>query len=150
VPYLNNWYADDWKAPDGTVASSYRRGFHDAVAAAAPDVLAAATIHVESTNGPILMVGGDDDQVWPSCELQKIAMDRLVAAGHASKYADEATCYPASGHASGWTPGASTFEDLTAAVPGDVLALGGTAAGVAKAQRDSFTRVTSFLAKALK
>jgi dienelactone hydrolase len=152
LPYLKFATAEDYKTADGQKASSYRKSFADAVAAAAPDVLAAATFQVEKTNGPVLMIGGADDQVWPSCDLMKISMDRLVAAGHTSKYADDSQCYAASGHASGLIPGVPTTADVAIVHPlsGELLALGGTPAGMAKAQRDFLARTTSFLTKALR
>src|SRR5262249_33579540 len=38
-----------------------------------------ATIPVERTRGPILLVSGTDDQMWPSSTLADIAMRRLEA-----------------------------------------------------------------------
>ena len=61
-------------------------------------------------------------------------------------YADD------SGHFSTGTPGVPTAV-LTAEVSsltGELLALGGTPQGIAKAQRDAFSRVDRFLAAALK
>lgn len=34
-------------------------------------------IPIEKTNGPILMVSGDDDQIWPADVMVKMAVDRL-------------------------------------------------------------------------
>jgi len=59
----------------------------------------------QSVANTIFMIGGADDQVWPSCDLMKISMDRLQANGHTSKYADDAQCYPDSGPFSGGLPG---------------------------------------------
>jgi dienelactone hydrolase len=41
-----------------------------------------ATIPVERTRGPILLVSGTDDQMWPSSELADIAQGRLEAHRH--------------------------------------------------------------------
>jgi dienelactone hydrolase len=41
-----------------------------------------ATIPVERTRGPILMVSGTDDQMWPSSEMADIAMRRLAQHRH--------------------------------------------------------------------
>ena len=38
-----------------------------------------ATIPVEKIQGPVLLVSGSDDQVWPSSALADIAMRRLEA-----------------------------------------------------------------------
>ena len=41
-----------------------------------------ATIPVEKTRGPILLVSGTDDQMWPSSDLADIALRRLRAHHH--------------------------------------------------------------------
>ena len=46
------------------------------------DTLAAATIPVEKINGPVLLVSGTDDQMWPSDVFGDLVMDRLEANGH--------------------------------------------------------------------
>ena len=84
--------------------------------------------------------------------LAKIAMDRLVANGHDKRFADESVCYPDSGHFSTGTPGVPTALQTAVVHPltGELLALGGTPQGIAKAQRDAFGRVDRFLAAALR
>ena len=51
-----------------------------------------ATIPVERIDGPVLLVSGYDDGVWPSARLHALAEDRLEARGHPSfehlRYAD--------------------------------------------------------------
>lgn len=46
-------------------------------AGADEDDLAAATIAVEETDGPVLLVSGGDDRVWPARGLSEVAADRL-------------------------------------------------------------------------
>jgi len=41
-----------------------------------------ATIAVERIRGPVQLVSGGDDQMWPSAELADIAFDRLQSRGH--------------------------------------------------------------------
>lgn len=41
-----------------------------------------ATVEVEKINGPVLLVSGGADKVWPSCALSRIAADRLKANDH--------------------------------------------------------------------
>ena len=103
-------------------------------------------------DGPILMMGGGDDQLWPSCDLAKISMDRLVANGHDKRFADDSVCYPDSGHFSTGIPGVPTTGATAVVHPltGELLALGGTPKGIARAQRDAFGRVDKFLAASLK
>ena len=151
VPY-SNAAPVPWTTPTGEKAPADTPVFRDAIAKASPAALAAASFKVEQTNGPILMMGGGDDQLWPSCDLAKIAMDRLVANGHDKRFADDSVCYPDSGHFSTGTPGVPTALQTAVVHPltGELLALGGTPQGIAKAQRDAFGRVDRFLAAALK
>lgn len=41
------------------------------------DAVAAATIMVENINGPVLLVSGENDHVWPSAEMSAAVIDRL-------------------------------------------------------------------------
>jgi dienelactone hydrolase len=151
VPY-SNMAPSDWITPSGEKAPAETPVFRDALAKAGPGVIAAASFEVEKTNGPILMLAGQDDQLWPSCDLAKIAMDRLVKDGHDKRFADESICYPASGHGSTGIPGVPTILSTAIVHPlsGELLALGGTPKGIARAQRDAFGRIDRFLAASLK
>jgi len=53
----------------------------------------AARIAVERTNGPVLMFGGADDQMWQTCDFIAEAEAKLTATGHAQKYGDEGVCF---------------------------------------------------------
>ncbi len=44
--------------------------------------VAAAEIPVERINGPVMLVSGSDDQVWPATQLSEIAVRRLRAHRH--------------------------------------------------------------------
>jgi dienelactone hydrolase len=59
--------------------------------------LARAEIPVEQTNGPILMISGDGDALWPSSFLTKPAWDRLQRTRH--PWPDQFLHYPGAGHA---------------------------------------------------
>ena len=139
------------KDTDGTTLLTEAPAFIQSIHDASPDVLAAATTAVDKTQGPVLMLGGADDQLWASCDLQKIAMDRLTATGHASTYADAFVCYPDDGHDISF-PGLSTVGGYRVPDPygNDDLLLGGTAAGIARASRDADDRVAAFLQAALR
>ena len=56
-----------------------------------------ATIPVERTHGPILLVSGQDDQIWPSSILAEIVIRRLQQYGH--PYSFHHLSYEAAGHA---------------------------------------------------
>ncbi|MDG5820281.1 acyl-CoA thioester hydrolase/BAAT C-terminal domain-containing protein [Natronococcus sp. A-GB7] len=66
--------------------------YAEALAAAGELEAETATIPVERIDGPVLLVSGDDDEVWPSARLHALAADRLEARDHPSfehlRYAD--------------------------------------------------------------
>ncbi len=47
-----------------------------------PEILEAATIPVERINGPVFLISGTDDQMWPSDVFGDLVMERLETAGH--------------------------------------------------------------------
>jgi dienelactone hydrolase len=117
--------------------------------AATPEVIEAASTRVERVRGPVLLLAAADDQIWPSCRLGGIAMDRLVRTGHRAAFGDELVCYPDAGHIVG-NPGRPTTDPAAVPISPDTwLAIGGTPAGTARAARDSFERRRAFLARAL-
>ena len=126
----------------------YRPAFEESLEYAPAEDLAAATIHVELTQGPILMLAGDDDQLWPSCTLAEIAEARL-ALEHAETWADEYVCYPEAGHFI-IVPGAPTLRsNMSATDDGNYWLVGGTPRGNAHGQRDALDRTLRFLAESL-
>lgn len=151
LPYRDDVAAGKVTLPDGRVAYAYATQFAASLTSASADALEKATFAVEKTAGPILLVGGADDGIWPSCTLAKMAMDRLVARGHAAKYADENVCYESSGHDSSMMPGLPTALSLAAPDPfgSGLIAMGGTPQGIAHAQRDAYARTLRFVAAAL-
>lgn len=93
-----------------------------------------AAIPVERINGPVLLISGEDDLLWPSALLSDIAMDRLVARGHAHPH--EHLRYPDAGHFI-LPPLAPTTFGLEE--------YGGTAAGLAAASANSWPHVLAVL-----
>ncbi len=134
--------------PDDATMYVYRPAFEESLEYASEEARAAATIHVEEANGPILMLAGDDDQLWPSCTLAEIAVDRL-AAEHASTYADEYVCYPEAGHFIIVPGGPTTSSNMFANPDGTWWLVGGTPRGNAHGQRDALDRTLRFLAESL-
>jgi dienelactone hydrolase len=59
--------------------------------------VSAAEIPVERINGPVLLISGTDDQVWPSSLLANIAVRRLLDRAH--PFLVEHACYEGAGHA---------------------------------------------------
>jgi len=107
-------------------------------------VVARTTIPVEDINGPVLLISGDDDLMWPSGPLSEIAMQRLGTLGHA--FDDQHLRYPGAGHVVGRPPGLPTCEALAKhPVDGRLYALGGTPEVNAAASADAWPRVLDFL-----
>ena len=107
-----------------------------------------ATIPVERTSGPILLMSGGDDQVWPSTMFAELAVERLRTHGFAYPY--EHLSYPGAGH----------FACLPPYVPTSVtwsrhpqvpmaLEMGGTPTANARASADAWPRVIDFLRRHL-
>jgi dienelactone hydrolase len=109
---------------------------------------ARAAIEVEKTQGPILMISGEDDHLWPSWEMADAVVSRLKRAHFA--YSFENLKYPHAGHDAG-------RPYITPAWHGRVLNptsgkendLGGAAKGDAESSIDSMPRVLEFLKQAL-
>jgi len=137
--------------PSGDVGYRFAPAASQSVAEASADTLAAATIAVEATKGPVLLLAGSDDGLWPTCEFAAAALARLQGLGHATQYADDAVCYEGSGHLFG-PPGSPTLDLYAVREPGSSqwTVLGGTPAGTAHAQREAHTRTLAFLATALR
>jgi dienelactone hydrolase len=96
LPYLqeNNTSGDPppVREPGRPVAYTpfYRSQLHDARA------VERATIPVEKIRGPVQLVSGVDDQMWPSSDLADIALHRLEA--HRHPFPFRHLKYPKAGH----------------------------------------------------
>jgi dienelactone hydrolase len=123
VPYGN--------APQGSpIVEFYRTG----VAGLDAEALEAATIKVEQINGPILMLSGREDNLWPSTPLSEGVVDRLRAKGFSHPV--EHIAYENAGH-------------LISSIRDSVTFRGGTEAGNRQAQLDGQRRFLEFFERAL-
>lgn len=107
------------------------------------EAVAKAAIPVEKINGPVLLISGKDDQLWPSSVMAEKVIARLKE--HRSPYKFEHLAYESAGHSFGTTYGPKTLSTGT-----PTLNLGGQPAANARAQADSWPRVLKFLAESLK
>ena len=131
--------ADPRYDPEGgpirpTVHYAYRKR-------AAPDV---GVIEIERFPGPILLVAGGDDQLWPSAPMAEDLMARRrTSGGHAL---DQLHVYPGAGHLIGksFLPAGATT------IARGRLETGGSAAENARAQADAWPRVLAFLESVLR
>ena len=108
------------------------------------DSEAKATIAVEKTQGPILLISVGDDQQWPSETMADRVEQRLEDAGFPHHW--EHHRYPGAGHAAPMSPPyLPKLPDPIHPVNGIFMALGGTAAADAAASIDSWSRTLVFL-----
>ncbi|MFC4407575.1 acyl-CoA thioesterase/bile acid-CoA:amino acid N-acyltransferase family protein [Haloarchaeobius iranensis] len=95
-----------------------------------------ATVHVEETDGPVLLLSGGDDEVWQARYLSALAMDRLEAAEFPHRF--EHHTYDGAGHYIG-----RPYVPMAGVGPAD------RAKATAHAAADSWPRVKAFLADGL-
>jgi dienelactone hydrolase len=108
----------------------------------------AAGITVERTNGPLLLIGGQDDGVWPSSTMIEAIADRLRR-GHFS-HRVEILKYSHAGHRAGRPEIVPTWHSKERhPISGRELDLGGSARGDAESTLDAIPKVLAFLNDAL-
>lgn len=103
---------------------------------------AGAEIPVETIAGPILMISGEADGLWPSSLMAARIERRLEAHGFTHPVVNLA--YPEAGHAAFGPPVRPDAPGLAGA-----LSLGGTMEGLIAARADGWPRVLTFLRDAL-
>jgi dienelactone hydrolase len=119
-----------------------RVSYRDSYLAQLPqDTDDAAVIPVERIRGPVLLIAGGDDKLWPSDVMAGQVMARLKDRGH--RYGDRLLLFPAAGH-----PLGVPFEFAKATLARSFLDLGGTAAANESADEDSWPRLIAFLRSA--
>jgi dienelactone hydrolase len=110
-------------------------------------VTAAATFPLEKINGPVLCLGGKDDQMWPSSAHCDDAMHYFKTHHHA--YADREINYPDAGHTFIMATQGPKSAMLSYSWPGGSMAFGGTAQGDANAATSAWKTIWSFLKSSL-
>lgn len=109
-----------------------------------PEFVMRATIAVEQTHGPVLMISGEDDHVWDSSEMADDVVDRLKRAHFA--YSFENLKYPHAGHAAGRPEIIPAWHgDVRQPVSGEEMDLGGSPKGDAESTLDAIPKVLGFL-----
>jgi dienelactone hydrolase len=97
-------------------------------------------IPVENTNGPILLISGDDDRMWPSARMGDQIIERLAAHGH--PFRSRHYRYPGAGHLMR-SPGVPTSALY------NTFAFGGHGPEQAAANRAAWTETIMFLRESL-
>ncbi|MFL5703884.1 MAG: acyl-CoA thioesterase/bile acid-CoA:amino acid N-acyltransferase family protein [Ktedonobacteraceae bacterium] len=108
-----------------------------------------ATIPVEKINGPVLLISGKDDQMWPSDLFGAMIEKRLTKYNHPYPY--QHLSYASAGHKIGlpFMP-TTTLQQASHPRSGLIYAYGGTTAGNASASSHSWRAVLDFLEESLK
>jgi dienelactone hydrolase len=98
-----------------------------------------ARIPVERIAGPVMLVAGDDDALWPSAEMARAVRARLAATP--GRTGDTLLVYAGAGHRIGkaYLPAGSTR------IAGGRLETGGSPRANAAAQGDAWGQVLRFL-----
>jgi dienelactone hydrolase len=104
-----------------------------------------AAIPVENTQGPILLISGDYDQMWPSTLFSTLVMQRL--AEHHHPYRDQHLHYPGAGHFVCFPYGYPFLPPFVKRVQG--LAVGGTVEDTAASVTDSWPKILAFFKQSL-
>lgn len=109
----------------------------------------ATIIPVEKTRGPILLISGKDDQLWPAPTYAELTIERLKKHNH--PYPVEHLCYEQTGHFACFPYGLPSLPPMIAMTSGPVLiGFGGETASQAHAQADSWQKILAFLATNLR
>jgi dienelactone hydrolase len=138
---VSSWTIGGKPAPFVAYDEGPFRGVRDlyerSLAKAAPD----AVIPVEKIRGPVLLISGKADQLWPSTPMAEAVMARLDA--HHFAYAHRHLAYENAGHAAVGPPLPADSPNLKM-----LASLGGTPEGNQAARTDSWPKVLAFLDEA--
>lgn len=114
-----------------------------------PAAIAGTEIEVEKASCPILLISGEDDQLWPSKRMAERIMERLKV--HKYPYQYQHISYPNAGHRIK-VPGLerSSYEPISEdTVTHEILQLGGTYEGNKAASEQSWGEVLEFFRLAI-
>ena len=141
VPSAEGQEADQSRDVTTDGAIRLTPSFRATLARATPDQLARAAIPVERTNGPILIVCGAADDMWPSFDLTDVVLQRTTQAGF--PHPVRRLAFPDAGHQ-------ITLPYLPARTSGvhplgGRFAFGGTQAGTAVARVAAWRETLAFL-----
>lgn len=107
-----------------------------------------AAIPVEKIHGPVLLISGQEDQMWPSSLFADMVVARLDA--HHYPYPYHHLSYPGVGHLINAPFLPTTVTASRHPVTGHVFAYGGNAQDSAFAHADSWSKILAFLRESLK
>jgi dienelactone hydrolase len=107
-----------------------------------------AVIDVQMTQGPILLISGDSDRVWPSSSMADSIVGRLKQFHFTHNV--EHLKYPHAGHAAGRPEIVPAWQGMTTnPTSGREVEMGGTPKGNAESSLDAIPKVADFLQQSL-
>jgi dienelactone hydrolase len=109
------------------------------------EAAARAEIPVERINGPVLLISGKDDAMWPSERMAEIARRRLDE--HHFAHAYRHLAYDGAGHMIGTPYVPTTVLASRHPLTGEIFAYGGTPKGYAAAREDSWRAILELLSE---
>jgi dienelactone hydrolase len=113
-----------------------------------PAAMMQASIPVERTHGPVLLISGEDDGVWPSAMMAKAVVARLKH--YHFPYAVEDLKYAHAGHRAGRPEIVPTWHGMVRnPTSGREENPGGNAKGDAQSSLDAIPKVLEFLRQSL-
>ncbi|MDP9008466.1 MAG: acyl-CoA thioesterase/BAAT N-terminal domain-containing protein [Pseudomonadota bacterium] len=141
LPYIANTLYPDfiltylWDRTAGIPVRQTPLFLEDLAHSTSPDKTA---IPVEQIHGPVMLLAGADDQIWPSTMMAERIMARLRLRGHA--YRDQSVTFADVGHPIPYVylPTRGNWRDSP-------FAVGGTPEGMAKAQANAWPQILKFL-----
>ena len=110
------------------------------------EAVARVEIAVERINGPLLLISGRDDAMWPSTRLADLAHRRLE--DHQFPHPYRHLHYEGAGHMIGTPYNPCTVVAARHALTGGLNAFGGTPRGYAAAREDSWREILNMLERA--
>ena len=115
-----------------------------------PETQARAAIPVERINGPVMLISGKDDMLWPSAWMADRVVERLKT--HKFKHPVLHLSYEDAGHVIGrpYSPTMDVQERRRHNISGRINMMGGTPEGTALASEDSWKKILEFLDTNLK
>jgi dienelactone hydrolase len=103
----------------------------------------AALIPVENINGPVLLISGQADSLWPSAYFSTLIEERLRGRGF--DFSAEHLSYEDAGHSIGTGIFPTTVNQSFHPIRKAFIDLGGTPEGLARARAEAWPRALEFL-----
>lgn len=104
-----------------------------------------ALIPVERIEGPVLLISGKEDALWPSAHFGALITERARMKGF--DFSIEHLSYDGAGHSIEAGYGPTTVNQSYHPIRKAMIDFGGTPEGLAKARADSWPRVLGFVAQ---